>query len=123
MASGAGGAPGYGPLTPALTRELAQHPSEPVIVILKSQAGQSGGTAGAVGPAAAAAQQSLVGELQSVRATGIKRYSLVNSVAATVSALEAQRLAADPAVAEVVPDADVHASTTRPRPPSPPTAG
>ena len=92
----------YGPLTPALTRELAQGPDDPVIVLLKSRA--SGG-AGPLSLRAAAAQRSLAGELQAVSARDVKRYSLVNSVAATVSPLEAQRLAADPAVAEVVPDA------------------
>jgi hypothetical protein len=95
------------PLTPALAARLSQNVDTPVIVILKSQVSQAPvGSAAAVIRSAAVAttQASLVGELQQVDATGIKQFTLVNSVAATVSALEAQRLAADPAVAQVVPD-------------------
>ena len=51
-----------------------------------------------------ASQMSLVSELERVGARAVDRFSLVNSVAATVSALEAKRLAADPAVAQVIPD-------------------
>ena len=102
-AAAASGGP-FGPLTPALTARLSQDVDEPVIVLLKSQAG--GAPALALAPAAArAAQASLDGELRAVRATAIKRFTLVNSIAATVSALEAQRLAADPAVSRVIPDA------------------
>src|SRR5579863_9130642 len=102
---GAGsGRPAFGPLTPALTARLSQDVDEPVIVLLKHQAGQglAGSGPGRGTPAAAsarAAQASLADELRVVHATGIKRFTLVNSVAATVSALEARRLAADPAVA------------------------
>ena len=99
-ASAAGGGL-FGPLTPALTARLSQDVNEPVIVLLKSQAGQELGG----GRSARAAQASLAGELRAVHAAGIKRFTLVNSVAATVSALEARRLAADPAVARVIPDA------------------
>ena len=105
------GLPGRGfvgplPLTPAA--RLSPGAGVPVIVILKSQASQA--LAGSVTPQAASAadaatQGPLVSELQAVHATGITRFTLVNSVAATVSPVEAQRLAADPAVAQVIPDA------------------
>jgi hypothetical protein len=101
----ASGGPAYRPLTPALAARLAQGAGDPVIVILKSQfspAAAGGGPAPST--AATAAQASLAAELRQVHATGIKRFTLVNSVAATVSALEARRLAADPAVAAVLPD-------------------
>jgi hypothetical protein len=104
VGGGTVGGAAFGPLTPALTALLSRDVDEPVIVLLKRQAGR--GLAGA-GPAAAsarAAQASLAGELRVVHATGIKRFTLVNSVAATVSAPEARRLAADPAVARVIPD-------------------
>ncbi len=111
---GAGdGRPAFGPLTPALTARLSQDADEPVLVLLKGQAGP--------GPAAASArtaQASLVDELRLVHATGIKRFTLVNSVAATVSALEARRLAADPAVAAVIPD--VRFAVPGPPPAAPP---
>jgi hypothetical protein len=99
---------GYGPLTSALAARLAQNVDDPVIVILKGQPSQApaDSLAGrAVSAAVAASRTSLVDELVRVRATDIKGFTLVNSVAATVSPLEAQRLATDPAVAQVVPDA------------------
>jgi Subtilase family len=102
------GDPAFGPLTSKLAATLAQGVDDPVIVILKSQASQaSAGSvpAGAASAAAAAIQAPLLSELQAVGATAIKRFTLVNSVAATVSPLEARRLAADPAVAQVIPDA------------------
>jgi hypothetical protein len=100
------GFPGPLPLTPAA--RLSPGAGVPVIVILKSQASQA--LAGSVTPQAASAadaatQGPLVSELQALHATGITRFTLVNSVAATVSPVEAQRLAADPAVAQVIPDA------------------
>jgi hypothetical protein len=108
---GAIGGRAFGPLTPALTARLSQDVDEPVIVVLRSQAGPGqAGAQGARAPMAAASaatavQASLAGELRAVHAAGIKRFTLVNSIAATVSALEARRLAADPAVAQVIPDA------------------
>jgi Subtilase family len=104
--------PGSGPLTSALAARLSQDVDEPVIVLLKSQAGLG---------RARAVQASLADELREVNATGIKRFTLVNSIAATVSALEAQRLAADPAVARVIPD--VRFTMRRPFPAAPALAG
>ena len=102
------GSTAYPGLTPALASVLSQNVSEPVIVLLKSQPAQApAGSAAARAAAAAvtAAQSAVAGELQQVHATAVKRFSLVDSIAATVSPLEAQRLAADPAVAQVIPDA------------------
>jgi hypothetical protein len=104
------GAPGFGPLTPSLTAQLSQGVDQPVIVLLKDQPAQAAvGTAGARTRSAAvsASQASLVAELAQVSATGVKQFTLVNSVAATVSPLEKARLARDPAVAAVIPDATV----------------
>jgi hypothetical protein len=78
-----------------------------VIVIMKAQGGQTAaGSAAARARSAAvtAAQAPLISELRQAHATGIKRFTLVNAIAATVSAAEAQRLAADQAVARVIPD-------------------
>jgi Subtilase family len=101
------GSRAFQPLTQALAARLARNASDPVIVILKSQLSPATGSGAAPSPSAAvtAAQASLAAELQQVDATGVKRFTLVNSVAATVSALEARRLAADPTVAAVIPDA------------------
>jgi len=52
----------------------------------------------------AASQRGVLTKLTAARARGIKPVSLVNAIAATVSPAEVSRLAADPAVAEVVPD-------------------
>jgi hypothetical protein len=113
VTAGAAGAttdPALGALPPALAAQLAQHVDRPVIVVLKNQYGQATpGTPAASARAAAVSgsQSALLTELSEVHATAIKRFTLVNSVAATVSAAEAQRLAANAAVAQVIPDAAV----------------
>jgi hypothetical protein len=108
--AGSASTPLSGPLTPALAAQLAQHVNDPVIVVLKSQFGTA--SAGSTAAAARAAsvklnQVGLVSELSQVHATHVQQYTLVNSVAATVSSAEAQRLAANPAVQAVIPDATV----------------
>ncbi|HVT67907.1 MAG TPA: hypothetical protein VHF26_09175, partial [Trebonia sp.] len=117
----AAGAPG-GPLTPALASRLARNVDKPVSVILMNQARQPGAAGPAVSASATAsaaatsALTSLQSELKQVHAAGIKRFSLVNSIAATVSLLEEQRLAADPAVARVIPDETI--TVPAPAPPA-----
>ena len=112
--AGAAGAatdpPAFGPPPPTLAAQLSRNVDRPVIVVLKNQFGQAtAGTPAASARTAAvsASQSALLTELGAVHATGIKRFTLVNSVAATVSAAEAQRLAANAAVAQVIPDATV----------------
>jgi hypothetical protein len=101
----------FGSLSPSLVARLSQGSvNTPVIVVLKSQLGQAPvGTEAASTRSAAvsASQSSLLSELGEVGATGIKQFTLVDSVAATVSAAEAQWLTASPAVAAVIPDATV----------------
>ena len=119
------GSTGVTMLTSAQVAKLSQNVDKPVIVILKSQAAQvpvSSSAAVTTRTAAVKANQSsLVGELQQVAAKHIKQFTLVNSLSATVSALEAQRLAADPAVAAVIPDTTV--TITDPTATQPATAG
>ncbi len=115
IAATAGGAsattgPAFGGLPPALAAQLSKNADRPVIVVLKNQFGQAApGTAAASARSAAVAggQAALLAELSEVHATGIKRFTLVNSVAATLSAAEAQRLAANAAIAQVIADATV----------------
>jgi hypothetical protein len=115
IAVAAGGAsatssPAFGPLSPALAARLSRNVDKPVIVVLKNQFGvaAAGSAAAGVRSAAVASDQtSLLSQLSQVRATGVKQFTLVNAVSATVSALEEQRLAASPAVEEVIPDATV----------------
>ena len=102
--------PAFGSLSPTLAAQLSRNVDRPVIVVLKNQFGQAApGTPAASARSAAVvgSQAALLTELSAVHATGIKRFTLVNSVAATVSAAEQQRLAANAAVAQVIPDATV----------------
>ena len=127
--AGAAGSTGLARLTSAQAAQLSQGADKPVIVILKSQAGQAPvGTPAEVSRSAAVMQNqsSLVSELNEVAAKQVRRFTLVNSVAATVSPLEAQRLAADPAVAAVIPDATftiADPTATEPASTGPTTAG
>jgi hypothetical protein len=115
IAATAGGAsatsdPTFGVLSPTLAAQLSQNVDQPVIVVLKDQFGSAAvGTAasGARTAAVSASQTSLMSQLSQVHATGIKRFTLVNAVSATVSAPEEQRLAANAAVSAVIPDATV----------------
>jgi hypothetical protein len=78
-----------------------------VIVVLKSQfAGLPDTPGGAARRSAvvAASQRGVIAELTAAHARAVTPISLVNAVAATVSPAVASRLAANPAVAEVVPD-------------------
>src|SRR5258708_38194682 len=130
VTAGAAGSTGVTGLTSAQVARLSRNADKPVIVILKSQAAQAPVSSSAAVTTRTAAvkanQASLVGELQQVAATHIKRFTLVNSLAATVSSLEAQRLAADPAVAAVIPDTTftvTDPTATRPATTVPTTAG
>ena len=115
IAATAGGAgatsePTFGPLSPTVAAQLSQNVDQRVIVVLKNQFGAAaeGTTAAGVRSAAVSASQtSLLSQLSQVHAASVKQLTLVNAVSATVSALEEQRLAASPAVAEVIPDATV----------------
>jgi len=109
--AGATNAPAFGTLPPALAAQLSQNVDTPVIVVLKSQFGQA--TAGTEAASARTtaintSQSSLMAQLNQLHATNIKKFTLVNSVSATVSALEAKRLAANSAVEAVIPDATVN---------------
>jgi len=104
------GGPALGALPPALAARLSEHVDRPVIVVMKDQFGQAApGTAAAAARSAAVlgSQSALLKELGEVHATGVRRFTLVNSVAATVSAAEAQRLATAAPVAQVIADATV----------------
>jgi hypothetical protein len=98
---------GYAPMTRALAAQLSRNVNQHVIVILKTQfaAAHEGTSASRIRSAmVASAQAPLVSELREVHATALKTYSLVNSLAATVSKGEVAWLKADPSVREVVPD-------------------
>ena len=85
-------------MTPALAAALSQNVNQPVIVIMRNQPAQA-----PVGSSAATTrtdnirsfQKPLMSELAQVHATHVKSYSLIDSFAATVSAGEEERLAAN----------------------------
>ena len=97
----------------------ARSGSDKVIVVLRSQfAGVPDTPAGAArrSAAVAASQRGVLDELAAAHARAITSISLVNAVAATVSPAVAGRLAADPAVAEVVPDRRIPYGSPTPKP-------
>jgi hypothetical protein len=99
-----------GDLSPAAAARLAQGPTQPVVVLFKDQLDSLPATP-ALAPvrrsALAAIQAPVVRELHQVRAAALHTYSLLDAVSGRVTRAEAARLAADPAVAAVVPDQTV----------------
>jgi hypothetical protein len=83
----------------------------PVIVLLKSQlaAAPAGTAASSRRMAAASADEaSLISAATALGAKKVRQYQLVNSFAATVSPQARAELAANPSVAEVIPDVTIH---------------
>ncbi len=99
---------GQVPLSVSEATALSQDVTQKVIVLLKDQVPQAPASPASVGARSrveAADQGGILGELGQTRSRNVHSYTTINAVAATVSAGEAARLAANPAVAEVVPDA------------------
>ena len=99
------------PLTKAQIAQYSQNQNQRVIVLLRNQLAESlsGSTAGlrAHSSAVSRSQTSIRTELQQLHAPQLHSFSILNALSASVSSLEAKRLAADPAVLAVVPDAKV----------------
>ncbi len=118
--AGATGTPaGQAPLTAAEAKALSTDVSDKVIVVFKNQLPGTSDLprdearrASAVGQA----QSGVVAELARTGARQVKRFQLVNAVAATVSPGEARRLSANPSVAEVVPDEPIPVVSSVPNP-------
>jgi hypothetical protein len=105
------------PMTSALAAQLSKNVNKSVIVILKSQLAQKAVGSAAEsqrGQATLADQKPLMTELGQVHATHVRQFKTVNSFAATVSAGEETRLKANPAVAEVIPNATINVSLDGP---------
>src|SRR5258708_392718 len=111
------------PLSAAQAAQLSQHVNQNVIVFLKDQPkpARAGTSAAGVRAGMITSNQSpLLGEFRRVHATHVRSYTLVNSVAATVSAGEEARLKANPAVQRVIPDGLIYGQS--PAAPSAPAA-
>jgi hypothetical protein len=112
----------YGAMTAALAGQLAQGANQHVLIVMGTQY-----AAAPVGSAAAAArtsatissQSGVMGQLQAVHAPSMKRFSLVNAIAATISPAMEQRLRADSQVSEVVPDGVIRVGTPAAAPTAP----
>ena len=105
------------PMTSALAAQLSKNVNKSVIVILKSQLAQKAVGSAAEsqrGQATLADQKPLITELGQVHATHVRQFKTVNSFAATVSAGEETRLKANPAVAQVIPNATINVSLDGP---------
>jgi hypothetical protein len=102
-------------LTPGEAKALSSNVTDKVIVVFKNQVASVPDT-----PANSATragmvrslQHGVLSELAAVHALNVKSISLVNAVAATVSPGAAKRLAANPAVAEVIPDLPIPVATS-----------
>jgi hypothetical protein len=100
-------ASGQAVLSPAQARALSSDVTDKVIVLFKNQVAglpDTAANAASRSDAVASLQRGVLSELAEVRAKSVTSISLVNAVAATVSPGAATLLAANPAVAEVIPD-------------------
>jgi hypothetical protein len=94
-------------LSPGDIARLSANATQRVIVLLRNQHPEtpaSGRQATVRAAALSADQAPIAAELTAVHASGIKRYSMVNAVAASVSDAEVARLTTNPAVRAVIPD-------------------
>jgi subtilisin family serine protease len=98
-------------LTAAEVARLSSDATQRSIIIFKNQLSAlpaAGATASARIRAANAAQTGVLAELRQVHASHVTGFHIIDAITATISAAEASRLAANPAVSAVVPDAVRH---------------
>ncbi|HEY7946716.1 MAG TPA: S8 family serine peptidase [Acidimicrobiales bacterium] len=105
--SGASPVAGPAPISAAEAAALSTNVTQRVIVVLKDQVSQIPASRALVKDRSAVVdglQAPILAELSATKAHNVHSYTTINAVSATVSPGEAARLAANPAVAEVVPD-------------------
>jgi hypothetical protein len=94
-------------LSAAQAAALSSNVTQRVIVVLKNQVPQLPASRATVKSRSVAVkylQSPILGEMVATKAHNVHSYTTINAVSATVSPGEAARLAANPAVAKVVPD-------------------
>jgi subtilisin family serine protease len=104
-------------LTPGQARALSHYVTDKVIVLFKNQVTGLPDTAANSARRAATVrslQRGVLSELAATHARNVRSISLVNAVAATVSPGMARLLAANPAVAKVIPDLPIPVATASP---------
>jgi subtilisin family serine protease len=95
------------PLTAAQAKALSTNVTDKVIVVFRNQfpsLTDAPNDTAARSAAVRSAQSAVLGQLAQTHALNVKSFSLINAVSATVSPGEAEYLAANPTVSEVVPD-------------------
>lgn len=90
------------PLTSAMALDLSKNVNRPVIIVMKKAL---------AGDDAVRDQAPLMSELGQVNARRVRAFKMVNSLAATVSDGEVERLKVNPSVASVVPDVLIRRTT------------
>ncbi|MGH9016911.1 MAG: S8 family serine peptidase, partial [Acidimicrobiales bacterium] len=98
-------------MSAAQAAALSTNVSQRVIVVLKNQVPEYSSSRAQITSRSAVVdglQDPIVADLQATKAQKVHAYTVINAVAAIVSPGEEARLAADPAVAEVVPDQVIH---------------
>jgi hypothetical protein len=98
---------GQAPLTASQSKALSTNVTKRVIVVFKDQVGQDPASTAHVSArrsVESGEQSPVLNELGQTKSRNVHSYTTINAVAATVSPGEEAMLAANPAVAEVVPD-------------------
>lgn len=119
-------ASGQAALTPQQAQALSTNVTDKVIVVFKNQLPATPDTPSNAANRVAAVNQvqgSVVHELSQTGARQVKQFQLINAVSATVSPGEAQRLAANPSVAKVVPDQPIPLVSSMPTASAPTSDG
>jgi subtilisin family serine protease len=105
------------PLTASQAQALSTNVTDKVIVVFKNQLSATPDSPSNSANRVAAVNQVQSGVVHELAATGareVKSFQLINAVSATVSPGEAQRLAANPAIAKVVQDEPIPLTSSAP---------
>ncbi len=102
-------------LTPQQIQSLSASANQKMIVLLRNQHPEAPQATTVRRSRLASDESPITHELSQLHARNLHSYSFVSAVSATMSSAEANRLRQDPAVAAVVPDAQVQAPASTPQ--------